>query len=243
MKTNKSKTKPVSSWRCQRQAGAVKALQRVVWSLIILGFGVRLVNAEVQGSQVQQRMSEKDLHQTLQVDVPWRKKMLHWRTSEVVKVEGTLGKKGKDKRNSQEEDPRTFKVPVERWRFQKKWKEKKWKKKKRKLFKNSEVQKKQMAKERIASFFEAKWKEEREKRRAERVINTPQDKTSLGQVGKMGIFPHACGAKLAACQRRSRRIAAKDRGDGKVECRRAEEIPQMPKGQDRTKMKKEGSAK
>ena len=59
VKTNKSNTKPVSSWRCQRQVGAMKALQRVVWSLIFLGFGVHLVNAEEQGSQVQRRMIEK----------------------------------------------------------------------------------------------------------------------------------------------------------------------------------------
>ena len=55
---NKSKTKLVSCWRCHRQAGAMKALQRVVWSLIFLGFGVHLVKAEEQGSQVQQRMDE-----------------------------------------------------------------------------------------------------------------------------------------------------------------------------------------
>ena len=42
------------------EAGAMKALQRAVWSLSFLGFGVHLVNAEEQGSQVQQRMSEKD---------------------------------------------------------------------------------------------------------------------------------------------------------------------------------------
>ena len=35
----KSKTKPASSWRCQRLAGAMKALQRVVWSLIFFGRG------------------------------------------------------------------------------------------------------------------------------------------------------------------------------------------------------------
>ena len=40
----------------------MKALQRVVWSLIFLGFGVHLVKAE---EQVQQRMSEKDLYQIL----------------------------------------------------------------------------------------------------------------------------------------------------------------------------------
>ena len=64
VKTNKSKTKPVSSWRCQRQAGAMKALQWVVWSLIFLGFGVHLVNAEEQGSQVQQAC-DKHVSRTL----------------------------------------------------------------------------------------------------------------------------------------------------------------------------------
>ena len=37
--TNKNKEKPVSSWRCQRQAGSMKALQRAVWSFIFLVFG------------------------------------------------------------------------------------------------------------------------------------------------------------------------------------------------------------
>ena len=64
VKANKSKTKPISNWRCQRQAGAMKALQRALWSLIFLGFGLHLVNAEEQGCQVQQRMIEKDFHQT-----------------------------------------------------------------------------------------------------------------------------------------------------------------------------------
>ena len=99
MKTNKSKTRPVSNWRCQGQAGAMKALQRKVWSLIFLGFGVHLVKAEEQGSQVQQRMSEKDFYQIPQVDVPWmRKKMLHWETCEGEKVEGTLQRKEKQPR-------------------------------------------------------------------------------------------------------------------------------------------------
>ena len=61
VKTNKSKTRPVSNWRCRGQAGVMKTLQRVVWSLIFLGFGVHLVKAEEQGSQVKQRMCEKDL--------------------------------------------------------------------------------------------------------------------------------------------------------------------------------------
>ena len=40
----------------------MKAVHRVVWSLIFLVFGVRMVNAEEQGVQVQQR-TEKDLGQ------------------------------------------------------------------------------------------------------------------------------------------------------------------------------------
>ena len=65
VKPNKSKTKPVRSWRRQRQVGAMKALQRAVWSLIFLGFGVHLAKVEEQGRQVQQRVSEKDLYETL----------------------------------------------------------------------------------------------------------------------------------------------------------------------------------
>ena len=39
------------------------------WSVKFLGFGVHLVNTEEQGSQVQQRMSEKDLYRTHQGDL------------------------------------------------------------------------------------------------------------------------------------------------------------------------------
>ena len=46
MKTSKKDKKPVKSWCCHHQADAVKALQRVVWSLIFLVFGVHSVNAE-----------------------------------------------------------------------------------------------------------------------------------------------------------------------------------------------------
>ena len=92
------------------------------------------------GSQVKQRMSERDLHQVPQVDVPWmRKKVLQWETGEGRKVEESFGRK-KEKRDSQGKDPRTFdetakvrtegplkktaregdprtlKEPVERWR-------------------------------------------------------------------------------------------------------------------------------
>ena len=102
----------------------MKALQRIVCSLIFLGSGVHMVNAEEQGSQVQQRMREKDLYQTPQADFPW-KRMLRWETCQGEKFEGTSVKR-KEKRNSQGEDlctpkadsqgkdPRTVKEPVQR---------------------------------------------------------------------------------------------------------------------------------
>ena len=116
VKTSKSKTKPVSSWCCQRQARAVRALQRAVWSLIFLVFGVHSVTAEEQGSQVQQRMSEKDLLS----NSPSRLPMVEKRPLEACdgeRVAGTFCKKkrrnsqGRDsntpERNSQGKDPRT----------------------------------------------------------------------------------------------------------------------------------------
>ena len=73
VKTNKSKTRPVSNGRCRVQAGVLKALQRVIWSLIFLGFGVHLAKAEEQGSQVKQRI-EKDLGQMPRgVEVRWKR--------------------------------------------------------------------------------------------------------------------------------------------------------------------------
>ena len=70
-KANKSKVRPVSSWcyQRQRQAFSMKALQRVVWSLIFLVFGVHMGNAEEQGIQVQERI-EKDLCPTLPSRLP-----------------------------------------------------------------------------------------------------------------------------------------------------------------------------
>ena len=75
-KLNKSKAEPVSSWCYQRQAGSVKASQRVVWSLIFIVFGVRLVKVEEQEIQAQ-KMSEKDFYPIPRVDVRW-KRMLSW---------------------------------------------------------------------------------------------------------------------------------------------------------------------
>ena len=101
VKTSNSKTKSVSSWRCQRQAGAMKALQRGVWSFIFLVYGVHSVKAEEQGSQVQLRMSEKYFYQIHQVNFPWTR-MLHWGTSEGESVEGTLCKEEKKRWTARE---------------------------------------------------------------------------------------------------------------------------------------------
>ena len=63
VKTNKNKGKPVSSWRCQREAGSMKALQRVVWSLIFILFGVHMVKAVEQEVQVQKRSRRQSMEQ------------------------------------------------------------------------------------------------------------------------------------------------------------------------------------
>ena len=52
VKMNKSKAESVSSWCHQRQTGSMKVLQRVVWSLIFLVFGVHLAKAVEQENQV-----------------------------------------------------------------------------------------------------------------------------------------------------------------------------------------------
>ena len=52
VKMNQNKVKPVSSWCYLCQAGFMKALQRVLWSLIFRGFGVHMVNVEKQGNSV-----------------------------------------------------------------------------------------------------------------------------------------------------------------------------------------------
>ena len=85
----------------------MKALQRVVWSLIFLVFGVHMVNAEEQGIQVQQRI-ETDLGEIPRgVEVRW-KKMVDWGTCECKWDERAFCKEEKEKRNSQGKDPRTF---------------------------------------------------------------------------------------------------------------------------------------
>ena len=87
--------------------------------------------------------------------------------------------------NSLEEDPRTFKEPVERWRVQRKRKEKKWKKKDKKKkvkYRRSSLWNK--AKERIASFLVANLKEGEKEKKGRKSEKTHQDETSLGQVGE-----------------------------------------------------------
>ena len=80
VKMNESEAELVSSWCYQRQAGSVKALQRAVWSLIFLVFGV--CRAKVEEPEIQaQKMSEKDFYPNHRVDVRW-KGMLSWITCE-----------------------------------------------------------------------------------------------------------------------------------------------------------------
>ena len=96
---NKSKTKPVSSWRCQRQACAMKALQRVVWSLIrVLGVLGEGGGAENSGAAKDERNRPSS---NSHVDFPWKRK-LRWETCKGERVEGTMCQKEKEKRTARE---------------------------------------------------------------------------------------------------------------------------------------------
>ena len=95
MPEHQSKAEPVSGWCYQRQAGSMKALQRAVWSLIFLVFGVRMAKAEEPEIQAQ-KMSEKDLYQIPQVHLRW-KRMHSWRTCEWKWVERALRKDEKER--------------------------------------------------------------------------------------------------------------------------------------------------
>ena len=53
----------------------MKALQRVLWSLIFLGFGVHMVNAEEQGIQVRQ-MNGKELYPNHRVENDSRRRRM-----------------------------------------------------------------------------------------------------------------------------------------------------------------------
>ena len=149
---------------------------------------VHLAKAEEQGSQVQQRVSEKDLYQLHQVDVPWmRQKMLHWGTCEGEKVEGTLGKK--EKKNTQGKDPRTFKESVERWRVLRKRKEKKWRQRKKKKDKKNKVKYRRSvwwkkAKERIAKLFAAKLKQGKKEKEGRNNGKRTKTRQVLGKSGR-----------------------------------------------------------
>ena len=83
----------------------MKALLRVVWSLIFLVFGVRMVNAEEQEIQAQKTRRE-DLYPTRRVDLRW-KRMLHWETRE-WKWDEIFCKEEIEHRSSQGKGPRTF---------------------------------------------------------------------------------------------------------------------------------------
>ena len=73
----------------------MKALQRVVWSLIFFMF-VRMVKAEEQGIQAQ-KSSEQDLYPIPQVDLRW-KRVHSWGTCEWKWDERVLRKEEKEKK-------------------------------------------------------------------------------------------------------------------------------------------------
>ena len=98
VKMNKSKAEQISSWCSQRQAGSMKALQRVVWSLIFLVFGVHIVNAEEQENQVHRGIA-REVYPTLQVDVQW-KRMHSRETCECKWDEEDFRKKRKEKKTA-----------------------------------------------------------------------------------------------------------------------------------------------
>ena len=109
VKANKSKTKPVRSWRCQHQARAMKALQRVVWSLIFLVFEVHLVNAEEQENQAHQGIAKK-AYPTPQPDLRWEKMHCYENDEKWERIWELRGccLEQKEKRNSQGRDPNTL---------------------------------------------------------------------------------------------------------------------------------------
>ena len=61
MKKSKSKGKSVSRWLCLRQVGTMKAFQRGLLNLILLGFGVQMVKAEEQEISVPQMIEKRSL--------------------------------------------------------------------------------------------------------------------------------------------------------------------------------------
>ena len=84
----------------------MKALQRVVWSLIFLVLRVHVANAEEQENQVHWGIA-REVYQTLQADVQW-KRMHSRETCEWKWDEKDFCRKRKEMRNSQGKDPRTF---------------------------------------------------------------------------------------------------------------------------------------
>ena len=152
--------------------------------------------------------------------------------------------------NSRGEDPRTFKVPVERWRVQKKWKEKRWKKKKKKNDKKQQVKYRsslwKKVKERIARFLAAKRKEEEEEKKGRKSKNAPgQDKSWASREDCFFVMLVARNwlcVNAAAAEGLQQRTEMMDRWQNQKvqmkESKWAEEIPQrwrQPQGEDRTK--------
>ena len=169
MRTNKSKAKPVSSWRCLRQASSMKTLQRVVRSLIFLVFGVHEAKAEEQEIQAQKR-SEKDPCPFLQVVIRRKRILVNWN---VMRVLFALNKK--EKRNSQDKDPRTFEEPVKKAERKRSWRKSRRKRKRRKRWSTEGG---------VASFFTAKRKEEEVGKNGRKSDRRPRAGQVLGKSGR-----------------------------------------------------------
>ena len=170
------------NWCYQRQARSMKALQRVVWSLIFLAFWVHLANAEEQENQYTGSIA-REVHQTLQVDVQWKRMHLRetceWKSDQKDSCE-----KRREKRNSQGKDPRTFREPVA---SSEKSQRKRSGRKRRKLKMKKQVKQRRRSwwkkcKGRIASLVTTRMNEEKkenERRKRER-------ETSREVLGKSG---------------------------------------------------------
>ena len=154
----------------------MKALQRVVWSVIFLVWRAHGECGGAGKSLVQQRI-EEDLGQIPRgVEVRW-KRMLHWGNCEWEWDESAFCKEEKEKRNSQGEDPRTCEENSQGGDFSTPQTDSQRKdpKKKKKKVKCRERTWWEKCKEKIVSLFTARMKEdEKEKKKAEKETDVPE---------------------------------------------------------------------
>ena len=165
---------PVSSWRCQHQAAAMKALHWVIWSLIFLVFGVQLVcgggGKSGTAGYRKRSLSNSPSRLPMEEDASLGDCERKWDVR-------AFCKEAKEKRNSQGEDPRTFKEPVEWWQVHKNRKKKKWRKKKKERKKKVKYRRRSWWKKCKGRIVQALSKERGKKKKntkAERGTNAPE---------------------------------------------------------------------